>query len=88
EERTPNVDLLIQDFIHKLRKQTKWKAQFATWRYVNKMDPIAVGKHIGAIREDGILLVGSKNWPKFEAYRKFYGNGPLVYPKSIYSHTT
>ncbi|OWZ08515.1 Avirulence (Avh) protein [Phytophthora megakarya] len=72
EERSPNVDLLILDGIHAIRKKTKWPAQFLALKLV-KADPIAVGKKWGVI-VDGIVLKGHKKWEKFIAYRDFYKN--------------
>ncbi|KAE8899825.1 hypothetical protein PF005_g28005 [Phytophthora fragariae] len=63
-----------QDAWAALRKATKWKAQFAAWKLVNKT-PAKYAEELG-----GFMGIGHRKWEKFMAYQKYYGKGPLKYP--------
>ncbi|KAK1947546.1 hypothetical protein P3T76_001556 [Phytophthora citrophthora] len=76
ERRLVNVDLAIKDAIHKVRKETKWPAQFAAWKAMNKTPQELIKKW-------GMKFPFSSHpkWEKLLAYKKVYGKGPLTYPK-------
>ncbi|OWZ17340.1 Avirulence (Avh) protein [Phytophthora megakarya] len=80
EERGPlNLDHLIEDGVHAIRMNTKWKAQFATWKFFGK-EPNKVGKELGVITESGIIRTDHTKWAKYKAYVEYYDKGPLRYP--------
>jgi hypothetical protein len=83
EERGPiNVDIILEDAAKKatmaVRRATKWKAQFAWWKLKNKTP--AQLSHEWGVAIMGRAMRQHKKWEKLEAYRAFYGNGPLRYP--------
>ncbi|POM57771.1 Putative RxLR effector [Phytophthora palmivora] len=78
ERRLVNVDLAIQDGIHALRKMTKWKLQFSVWKALNRK-PFDLGNKWGVIK-NGWILKQHPKWEKYEAYRTYFGQGPLTYP--------
>jgi hypothetical protein len=71
EERGPiNVDIILKDAAISVKKATKWKAQFAYWKLINKK-PETLGQEWG-LAQLGRAMRSHKKWSKLKAYRSYY----------------